>query len=188
MSSTTVYPNGDGSKGSWAIFGGGTSNIYTVISEGTASPNDSDYIAGPFGAGNYFMLLGDMPGDFGTATAVSFKIRAQYSTSKGDNKSFNCRLYKSDESTVITGTTNTSVSGSFTTYTITPSITGATDKTSWDGARLQVSPQAGSSSGSIFISAVQVEITYTAAASGAACTLVGSIGPGSQIVGGLLVH
>lgn len=164
MSSTTVYPNGDGSKGGWAISGGGTSNIYSVISEGTASPNDSDSIVCSTGSSSYFALLGDMPGDFSVATAVSIKVRAQYTSGKGDIKSFDCRLVQSDESTAITANTTTAASGSLSTYTISPSITGGTSKAVWDGARLKLATVSGTSGG-ILVSAVQVEITYTAGAS-----------------------
>ena len=164
MSSTTVYPNGDGTLGGWAISGGGTSNIYTTIDEGTPSPNDSDSIVCSTSASAYYSLLGDMPGDFGTATAVSIKVRAQYTSGKGNIKSFDCRLVQSDESTAITGNTTTAASGSLSTYTISPSITGGTSKSVWDGARLKLATVSGTSGG-ILVSAVQVEITYTAGAS-----------------------
>lgn len=166
MSTTTVYPNGDGTKNGWIEYTpsfGNTTNIYANIDEGTASPNDSDYISGAYNAGAYYVLLGDMPSDFGTATSVSIKVRSQYSSSKLDNKSFNCQLVQSNESTAITGSTNTAVTGSFANYTISPSITGSNTKTVWDGMRLKLTPQASSTGGSIFISAVQIDITYSAA-------------------------
>ena len=171
MASTTVYPNGDGTINGWTEWApstGGTTNLYQKIDEGTASPNDSDSVIGGYAAGSYYILLGDMPVDFGTATAVSIKVRAQYTTGKGDVKSFDCRLVKSDETTAITASTNTTVTASAATYTIPPSITGATDKTSWDGMRLKLTPVASAgtpgSNGGIIVSAVQVDITYTAAA------------------------
>lgn len=172
MSSATISPNNDDGIGSWGIFGSGSTPIYPAIqqlvTDGSAT---SDYIAGPFNAGSYYVRFQSTPSDVGTITAATLKAIAQYSTSKGDNKSFNARLYQSDKSTALTSSVNTAVSGTFSTYTINFTLTGATDKTTWDSLRLLLTPQSGSSSGSIFIAAAQLDLTYTAAASGSLFTM-----------------
>lgn len=165
MASTTVYPNGDGTKASWSNESLGTSNLYAAVDEGTNSPNDADYNQASTNDVIAY-LVGDMPSDFDTATAVTIKVRLSRVTSKGADRQFStCALYKSDESTAITSTCDlTGTTGTATTYTFTPSITGATDKTSWDGMRLKFNTPTGTT-GSIFIYAVQIEITYSVAAS-----------------------
>lgn len=165
MASTTVYPNGDGTIGNWTDEFSGGSNLYGSVDEGTDSPNDADY--NKVSTNDVIAyLLGNMPSDFDTATAVTIKVRLQVQTTKGADRKFStCALYKSDESTAITATCDlTGTTGSMTTYTFTPTITGATDKTSWDGMRLKFNTPTGSS-GTIYISAVQIEITYSVAAS-----------------------
>lgn len=169
MSSFTDQPNADGSKGSWIEFVpsfGNTTNIYLNIDEGTTSPNDSDYISGPYNAGAYFPRFPSMPGGFGTGTGLSFIIRAQYSSSKLDNKSFNAQVYQSDETTAITNSITTALSSSFSNYTLNFTITGATTKTVWDGMRLKLTPMTGSTGGSTFISAIDRTVTYSAPAGG----------------------
>lgn len=168
MASTTVYPNGDGTKTGWTNESFGTSNLYASVDEGTGSPNDADHnkvvTNDPIA-----YLLQDMPGDFDAATAVTVKVRLQRLTIKEADRQFStCALYKSDESTAITATCDlTGTTGTVTTFTFTPTITGATDKTSWDGMRLKFNTPTGES-GALFICAIQVEITYTTASSGAA--------------------
>lgn len=168
MASTTVYPNGDGTKTGWTNESSGTSNLYASVDEGTASPNDADYnqvvTNNPIA-----YLLGDMPSDFDTATAVTIKVRLQKGVFKDWDLQFStCALYKSDESTAITATCDlTGTTGTITTYTFTPTITGATDKTSWDGMRLKFNTPTGTY-GFLFIYAIQVEIDYTTSSGGAA--------------------
>ena len=168
MASTTVYPNGDGTKTGWTNESSGTSNLYASVDEGTGSPNDADYnqvvTNNPIA-----YLLGDMPSDFDTATAVTIKVRLQKGVFKDWDRQFStCALYKSDESTAITATCDlTGTTGTITTYTFTPTITGATDKTSWDGMRLKFNTPTGTV-GVLLIYAMQVEIDYTTSSGGAA--------------------
>lgn len=167
MASTTVYPNGDGTKAGWTNEASGTSNLYASVDEGTASPNDADFNQVVTTNNPIAYLLGDMPSDFDTATAVTIKVRLNRFESKGADQQFStCALYKSDESTAITATCDlTSTTGTITTYTFTPTITGATDKTSWDGMRLKFNTPTGTT-GFLLIYAIQVEITYDVAATG----------------------
>lgn len=166
MASTTVYPNGDGTKTGWTNESSGTSNLWDSVDEGTVTPVDANYnqvVTNDVIA----YLLQDMPPDFDTATAVTIKVRLQKGVFKSWDRQFStCALYKSDESTAITATCDlTGTTGTVTTFTFTPSITGATDKTSWDGMRLKFNTPTGSS-GSLWIYAIQVEITYDVAATG----------------------
>ena len=57
------------------------------------------------------------------------------------------------------------------------------------GIRIQAAESVGNSVGAEGrIEHVRCTVTYTPAAGGATCAQVGSVGPGSQIIGGLLVH
>ena len=68
-SKTTVYPNADGSIGDWTDETGvGTTDLWSHVDEPTASPNDADYITASTISTitSVFLLLQDMPGDFGS--------------------------------------------------------------------------------------------------------------------------
>ena len=183
-SSTTVVPNGDGTKTGWTGVGD-TSNLYANVDEGTASPNDTDYTGCGTGAGALYLLLQNMPVDFVTARSVIIRVRLSRLTSKGANLDYSTvSIVKADESTALTA--NGTISGQTstpTTNSVSPSITGSTDKSSWDGARLKIGAPTGSS-GSLFFYAAQVEITYDVAAAGrihrAAMSLDGIGGVGQQ--------
>ena len=159
MAATTVVPNGDGTLNSW-------SGTYTSIDEGVATYNDSDLVTTTAQNQSCFFLLQDMPADFGTATAVTIKIRCKRSTSKGDYISFGpIQLVQSDEATAITATSEIGESTTMTTLEYSPSITGGTSKTTWDGARVKVTASSGTS-GTLSISCIDVVITYTPAVTG----------------------
>ena len=155
MALTTVVPNGNGTNGA----------NFENIDEGTTSPNDADYfeVTAPNSLTRFF-LLGDMPGDFDVATAVTIKSRHARTGSKGDFISWTTmRLYQSDETTVITADNTLTSTTTITTETFTPTITGGTSKTIWDGARIGYQTDAGTAN-TVRLYALQVEITYTAAA------------------------
>lgn len=161
MSSATVYPNGDGSMLNWETESSSTSNLYAQLDEGVDSPNDADYLRAPNASNYLFLLLQDMPVDFGTITGINIKVRARRVAGIGFRYINGVRIYQSNETTAITASSSSSpLSTSFQNYTFSPSITGATDKSSWDGARLKIDV-----SQDVEVSAIQVEITYTPTAS-----------------------
>jgi len=152
MATTTVKPNGDGTfvdgnYSSWSIVGGPTDK-YAAVNNGTATPDDTDYVVSSMqeGQGNdygYF-LFEDMPADFDTGTSATVKIRQRCYT--GDD-SVKYRLFESNESTALTNEItlecdNSEISHSyshpFRTDTVSFSITGATTKTAWDGVVLKI--------------------------------------------------
>lgn len=159
MSSTTVYPNADGTKTGWTGTGD-VSNLYNNVKNGVDSPNDSTYNTGSNTP--LFFSIGDMPSDFSVATAVTLKIRAFVTRVKSNDRQFSTlSLTKSDESTAITADGDiSSVTATITNYTVSPSITGATDKTSWDGAKIKIGAPTGTS-GAAVVCELQIEITYT---------------------------
>lgn len=167
MASVTVLPNADGTgMTNWSIFGGPSSR-YGAVNNGVSTPDDTDYIrqyisegGGPFSG---FMGWEDMPVDFDVITAVSLKIR-QRATITQDG--FQVRIFKSDESTALTSNitwTESSMTGSFANYTKVFTITGDTDKTSWDGAVIKLTHD-GPGDGDDpqwDISEMELDITYT---------------------------
>lgn len=175
---TIIVPNGDGTRGNWVDFIAGTTNLYTNVDEGTSSPNDSDGIRCNSVGSAIYLLLQDTPADFSSMdSTITLKIRANNSSSKGTNFTIGaCRIVQSDESTALTsasaGTDQPTTTYALYTYTL--SVTGATDKTSWDGARVKLVCGSGSS-GFLQISAVQVEFTYTPTATSAAGVIGGGV-------------
>lgn len=155
--SVTVYPDGDISIGSWIDQAAGTSNIYTSIDEGTGSPNDSDYIYTGTNATTYRCSLQNMPSDFVAITSVTLKARALKVSSK-NTKLITFSIVDSTGAALTTGSTPT-LTTSFTTFSMTLTVTGSTSKSAWDGAQIKMLTD--SNSGNVQVSAVQVEITYT---------------------------
>lgn len=166
MSSATLLPNGNGTfSGTWTGTGGSPAYTYLNVDEGTDSPNDSDYAAASSANASGIYLLSDTPSDWNIGTACTAKIRCSNSI-KGGLKWNTVQIFKADESTALTGTGDISTgTTSATTISVSLSITGATDKTSWDGARVKLTTGA-SGTGSAAVYAIQIEMTYTATATG----------------------
>jgi len=160
MTTITVFPNGDGSVGSWTDQTFSSTNLYLAVDEPVASANDADYIrisvAGT--ASSVFFELTDMPSNFGSMGAtIVVQIRCNASAGAFGSIAF----YESDETTALTDSQTPSISASMANYTLTMNVTGSTDKTSWDGARLRLTTDT-SISVSINVSAIQIDITYYA--------------------------
>ena len=158
MASTTVYPNGDGSRtGTWTPSTGTT--YYNLIDETPA--DDADFVSTTSQNAIIYFDFQNMPSDFGTATAVDIHIRTKTGT-KGDYLRWDhVQLVSNDESTSITNTAAmTSGNIAFTDYTYSPSIIGSTTKTTWDGIRLKVKTSTGTTS-SCQVSQAYLTITYT---------------------------
>lgn len=166
MGTATLYPNGDGTKGSWAELSptpGNTTNLYTDVDEGTSSPNDSDLISNNTANNSIYFLLTDTPADVDTITSVTVKSRGYQLSTKGTPiTQYSVQIVQSNESTALTDAATITPTTTITTSSSTLNITGLTTKTAWDGARLKVTTGAGSSGGIGFISA-QVDIVYTTA-------------------------
>lgn len=164
MAETTVVPNGTFSNGSTDAIGAATH--HECVDEGTGSSDgDTTYIQG--GSGETVQLnLGDMPVDFGTATAVTIRIRSRRTSDKGDVGIVTAaRLYQSDGSTAITDASgNIAQTTSYVTNDSVRTITGATTKTVWDGAIVSITCSGGANT--VRITAVDVIVTYTASGGG----------------------
>lgn len=155
MATTTLYPNGDGTI-SGTVGGIAGPPYYVNVDEGTASPDDNDFIS-MTSVASIFLLLTDLPSDASVITAVTVKLRTQNSSKGRAISSF--QLLQSDESTALIAQTTVTGTTTFTTYSFTPTITGATTKAAWDGARLKINSTG--STGIASLSACQVEVTYS---------------------------
>ena len=148
MATVTVKPNGDGgTSGTWTAVGGAGSR-HASVSHGTASPDDTEYVRNNMSEGdrNEHMYLGfeNMPGDFSRASAgtVTLKIR-QKAYNQGNQDGAKYQIFKADGSTALTDEISldadgSEISSSFRTDTLSFTLTGATDKTSWDGALIKI--------------------------------------------------
>ncbi len=142
--------NGDGTfvgGFGWSIQGGPTDK-YAAVNNGTATPDDTDYVVSYISEGSggdygYF-LFEDMPADFDAATSATVKIRQLCYTNEDSVK---YQLFESNESTALTNEITLECDNSeiahtsphtFRTDTVSFTITGATTKTAWDGARLKI--------------------------------------------------
>ena len=144
---TTVTPDADGSTvGAWSIQGGAASR-HAAVSHGVATPDDSEFVRNSVDQGgsaeSLFLGLEDMPSDFADATTVSLTIREKCDASNPLSCGVRYQIFKSDGVTALTNQLEKrGTSGDFNTtftdreYAFT--LTGDTNKSSWDGALLKL--------------------------------------------------
>ena len=137
----TVRPNGDGTFGAgWQNSSGSTSSLFAEADDDPDSPNDSDYIRSANRTDTtLFLLLEDVPTNFGSATSVEIKTRHRENGVGNDRAALTYQIVQSNESTAITAATSAILladNGSYVTETFSPSITGTNTITHPDQLRL----------------------------------------------------
>ena len=170
-STVTVKPNADGSTlGTWAIVG--ESTRHDAVNHGVDSADDTEYIRSNPSEGDSnrhcYLGLENMPTDFSNATAVTGKVRQRAFVQSNDDGS-KYQIFKSDGTTALTdqltfnadGTEITTLSGGFRTDTLSFTITGSTDKTSWDGALLKITHEGPGNGDDPHLEVSEVEITIS---------------------------
>ena len=164
MANITVYPNGDYSIGGWVNESAGTTNLYLSVNEGTGAPDDLDYAVTSYNSDSIFLELDDMPSDFWEVTSVIVRLRIRESGSKGDYRRFSSgQIYQNDATTAISDSFTVTGTGTTTTFSYNPSISGQANRTAWNGAKLRVNTGSADDGGSCYIYAVEVEIDYSSA-------------------------
>jgi hypothetical protein len=169
---TTVKPNADGTGATqWAITGG-PSTRYGAINNGTASPDDTDFINSTMPNGTdpettYFGFE-DMPADFLTATSVTVKVRQKMIVqSYRDGAKY--QLFQSDGTTALSDeifldADGTDISATFRTDTLSFTRTGSTTKSTWDGVQIKIThigdDDYSTYNPDFWISEMQLEIAY----------------------------
>lgn len=182
MATDTLFPNLDGTKTGWTGVGS-TGNLWDNVNEGTVTPSDADYNIASTNVALFFGLT-DTNVAFYQANSVVARIRVARTTTKGHDRQFSTvQITKADETTALTNAVSiASATGSFATLVANLTVTGDTDKTSWDGARIKITALTGTT-GSCLVSAIQVEVDYSLAPSGRihhAAALDGLGGAGQQ--------
>lgn len=164
---TTLTPNGDGTKNTWAASGCGTSFWQCVDDNPTSADDDSTYVQGPSASSaSLFLQLTNMPSDFLAPESVNFGAKFRSNSCTDDTPFGYFQLYQSNESTALTAeTTSIKPTSSYNYNTRSGTLNGATDKSTWDGARLRLRQYHQASGGSdagcrLRITAVTVSITY----------------------------
>ena len=180
MPSITLFLNGDGVTTDWTDQAAGTTNLYQAIDEGTASPNDSDYIGCTVNNTVATFLLDNMPTDFISATSVALKIRHNCSSSKNATQLIEVSLVESDDTTLVAGPVSTNGDPLINTYTYNPSIvTSNNDTNTWNGTRLKL--KVSGLSGTAQVYAAQVDLVYSNIYVGAGGILGGGTAPTSLV-------
>ena len=176
MATVTVKPNGDITPvGTWNIFGGPSSR-YAAINNGTASPDDTDYIRSSPGEGSgganrqVRFDFENMPADFDAITAVTGKVRHRMETDQEGTcqDGVKYQLFASDGATALSDEISLCVeamSSSFRTDTLSFTRTGSTTKSTWHGVQIRVNHNAyGDGEDPVLdVSEIQLEITYSTA-------------------------
>lgn len=165
MASATLTPNGDAVVGSWINEAASSSNLYLSIDEPTASQNGAtDIITTATQSSTYRCTLSDTPSDFSTIdSTVTLKVAANKATSKATTTITFSIVDSSGNA--LTGTSTPTLTTTYTVFSMTLTVTGATDKTTWDGAQIKMITGAGGS-GFVNVTAAQLDITYTASGGG----------------------
>lgn len=160
MPSITLLLNGDGVTTNWTDQSAGTTNLYQNIDEGTASPNDSDYIKTNVNDAFATFLLDNLPVDFISATSVAIKLRHNCTSSKSPIQVTQVSIVESDNTTFVAGPSVAASDMVITTYTYNPSVvTSANNKTTWDGARLKIVASGSNDAANVY--AAQVDLVYS---------------------------
>jgi len=168
MADTTILPNADGTGASNYAIHGGPVTRFGAINNGVSTPDDTDYIRNYLQEGDpaetaYFGFE-DMPESFDAATGCSVVIR-QKATNTDDGAKY--QIFKADGSTALTNQLSLSagsgISSSYRNDTLAFTVTGDTDKTSWDGAQIKIihdGPGDGDDP-ELWISEIEMTVTHT---------------------------
>ena len=134
MATVTVKPNADGTGATQWTINGGPSTRYGAINNGTASPDDTDYINSTMDEGSgpetsYFGFE-NMPADFDAITAVTAKVRQRILVQAGQDGA-KYQLFQSNGTTalsdeIVLDADGTDISSSFRTDTLSFTRTGST--------------------------------------------------------------
>ena len=126
MATTTLYPDGDVGTVQWDTTTG--TFHYTEIDEGTASPNDADYVETTTADDTDVFSFGATPANTDTVTQVDVKVRGKI-TDSALVAHLHVELWHTGETVQIGATkaiTATDFGGSGTLGTVTLSWTGLT--------------------------------------------------------------
>jgi hypothetical protein len=173
MSLATLLPVADVAVGNWQTSDALNVNYYSYIDEGTTSPSDADYIYTVTDSDIYKATLNNLPAGIWTIASVTIKVRAQHLNKAG--RAFNTQLFQSDGTTALTAKTpDQTTTSSFTTYSLSTTLTGSIASADWQNAVLVIYGNVGTAE--LDVSAVQVEVTYQLAEDG-------GNDPGEQMMG-----
>ena len=174
-----------------ATYAGWDSGTYADIDEGTASPNDADYIES-LGSGidSATFKFDSMPSDFISMNSATIKIRGKRTSTKSSRKNLSSiYVYTMPDGGFNLLDSDSYVEPSFTTSYVTYSIAADVDsyaesngyntKAVWDNAEILIRTNS-YSSGSVQVSAVQLDINYEAAD----FTVYDETGSGGVVAGG----
>ena len=159
----TLYADSDISTTSWTS-GTCSTNLWDCINEGTASPNDSDYLKTAKGAGtfSYIHTATDSPSDVQTVTQIDVSVRGYYTVAASTVTVY----YSTDGSdpSIPVGVPISLPVTSPSTQTVTASSLSLT-KTQIDALRVKFEASVGKN-GYVWVQASQYDLTYTPTASG----------------------
>ena len=165
MATSIQVPTSDQGRGNLTNQSSATTNLYLDIDEGTASPNDSDYVQSAGGSQTVYFGI-TVPSDVGTVTGANIAIRCASSGTKGDIQAITAaRIYKSDKSTALTDSMSITSTSTITTFSGARTLSGPATKADWTGAVIAITYGVGTASGAK-VTALQNTLTYTASATG----------------------
>jgi hypothetical protein len=166
----TLHPTSDEAT-PWTAWTGTYTNI---DDDPSSSASESDVASGPAinSDSTAYYGLTTMPSDFGGMTSLQYRVRYRFQSISNDTLDFYVQIFQSDGTTALTnqmlvasGTANTSWTDS-----TDVSFTGvvASDKTTWDAARLKIfvdlTKSGGLDAAYVEVAAIDFEGAYTQSA------------------------
>lgn len=178
--STTLKPNADGTGAvaNWSLYLSGSLSAakgvagsrFAAINNGIASPDDNDYIRNQLFQGDsaesLFLGFEVTPSDFANATSISLKIRERCDALNPSSCGVRYQIFKSDGATALTNQlekrgTSGDFNSTFTDREYVFTLTGDTDKSSWDGALLKLEHfEANGDDTTYDVSEIQLDLEY----------------------------
>lgn len=169
MSSVTLRPVSDGATtdSNFVNASGGTTNLYaSVIDFSDATYITTTQVTGP----TLWLVLGTLPGDFGTATAVTITLRLLSGTAKGGGTPdwTSVQIFHSDQSTALTASSTISDTSTIANYIYTPALSGSQNAAAWTGAQIAmtIAGVVGNAYPNVYEIAVAVTYTSTGGSAG----------------------
>jgi hypothetical protein len=143
----SLFPTADGTLADVVDETDATSDLFASIDDDPASPNDGDWINNTDDAGQHFVAVkpaggGDLAANFDSADSATITVRYRGQEFGSGTVTLYARLYASNESTPLSDevqVAQVTANGSFA-NTSAVTLTGivASDKATWDGARLRL--------------------------------------------------
>ena len=144
-----LIPIGDGTRSGVTANTGATTNLFTFVDDGIATPDDGGtYLhngatgGGVAQPGHVFLQLTDMPSNFTAMSSMTIDVRVRTQNRVDDNAALLAQLFKADEVTPLSSEVQVALNPGLANWVTVSGVafTGLVPgtKADWDGARVKL--------------------------------------------------